>query len=126
MAKQIVEFDLENNQGTVLVEVNEPEPAGGIARAGRVENGVNKAHETLEKSLGRIKPIAEAMLTQLQSISHKPDTMTVEFGINFGVKGDVMVASSSADTNYKITLSWSNVNINIHTPTGLDIKQHDD
>jgi len=51
--------------------------------------------------------------------------MTVEFGINFGVKGDVMVASSNADTNYKITLSWSNVNINIHTPTGLDIK-HDD
>lgn len=126
MAKQIVEFELENNQGTVLVEVNEPESAGGATRVGRVESTVNKAHETLEKSLSRIKPIAEAMLGQLQGLSQKPDTMTVEFGINFGVKGDVMLASSNADTNYKITLSWSNVNINIHTPTGLDIKQHDD
>jgi hypothetical protein len=125
VAKRIIEFDLENDKGSVLVEVNEPESAGGASRVGRMDGAVNKAHETLEKSLGRIKPIAEAMLSQLQDISQKPDTMTVEFGINFGVKGDVMVASSSADTNYKITLSWSKVNIDIHTPTGLDIKQHD-
>jgi len=121
--KRIIEFDLEKDKGTVLVEVNEPEPVGGAARVGRGENMVNKAHETLEKSLGRIRPIAEAMLGQLQDLSQKPDTMTVEFGINFGVKGDVMIASSNADTNYKITLSWSKVDINIHTPDGFNIKQ---
>jgi len=59
--KRVVEFDLENDNGTVLVEVNEPEPFGGATRVGRIESSVNKAHETLEKSLGRIKPIAEAM-----------------------------------------------------------------
>ncbi|RKZ83715.1 MAG: hypothetical protein DRR19_18725 [Candidatus Parabeggiatoa sp. nov. 1] len=125
MTKRIVEFDLEDDKGSVLVEVNEPEPLGGAAKVGRVDNAVNKAHETLEKTLGRIKPVAEAMLTQLKNISQQPDTMTVEFGAKFGIKGDMMIASSNADTNYKITLSWSNVNINIHTPTGLDIKQHD-
>ncbi len=122
--KQIVEFDLENDKGTVLVEVNEPEPDGGATRVGRGEHMVNKAHETLERSLSRIKPVAEAMLDQLQDLSKKPDTMTVEFGINFGLKGDVMVASSSADTNYKITLSWSKVDINLHTPDGFNIKQN--
>jgi hypothetical protein len=106
VAKRIVEFDLENDKGTVLVEVNEPEPAGGAARVGRMDNAVNKAHETLEKSLGKIKPIAEAMLNQLESITQKPDTMTVEFGINFGVKGDLMIASSSVNTHCKITLAW--------------------
>jgi hypothetical protein len=48
VAKRIVEFDLENDKGTVLVEVNEPEqPTGWAARVGRVESTVNKAHETL-------------------------------------------------------------------------------
>lgn len=122
--KRIVEFDLENDKGTVLVEVNEPEPVGGATRVGRVENAMNKAHETLEKTLDRINPVAESMLAQLKNISQPPDTMTVEFGVKFGVKGDVMIASSNADTNYKITLSWSKININVHTPTGLDIK-HD-
>ncbi len=56
--KQLVEFDLENDKGTVLVEVNEPESAGGAARVGRVEDTVNKAPEPLEKSLSRIKPVA--------------------------------------------------------------------
>jgi alpha-D-ribose 1-methylphosphonate 5-triphosphate synthase subunit PhnI len=122
MAKRIIEFDLENDKGTVLVEVNEYDVGG--TRVGRVESAINKTHETLEKTLGRIKPIAEAMLTQFQNISQQPDTMAVEFGVKFGLKGDVIIASSNVDTNYKITLSWSKVNLNIHTPTGIDIKQH--
>jgi hypothetical protein len=122
--RRLVEFDLENDNGTVLVEVNEPEPVGGATRVGRVEKAVNKAHETLEKTLGRINPVAEAVLDQLKNLSQQPDTITVEFGVKFGLKGEVMIASSNVETNYKITLSWNKININVHTPTGVDIKHN--
>jgi len=57
----------------------------------------------------------------LQDLSQKPDTMTVEFGVSFGVKGNMVVASSSVDNNYKITLSWSKVNIVKLSPTSRPV-----
>ena len=107
--KQLIEFPLEDG-GTILVEVDEPEPEGGVVRAARPGEIVARANTTFEQSLDRIKPaidvIATAIRSRLDNLSSPPDEITVMFGLKLNAAAGAFLASVGTEANYEVTLIW--------------------
>ena len=105
MSKRLIEFPLEDGT-SVLVEVDEPLADGGVVRAARPGEIAERASQTFETALERIKPVGVAILAKLRDFSDRPDELAVEFGVSFSAKAGAILASTAAEGNCKITLVW--------------------
>lgn len=104
--KRLIEFPLEAG-GSIVVEVDEPEPEGGVVRVARPGEVAEQARETFEAALERLKPASNAIIGKLRSLSDPPDEVSVEFGLKMNAQlGAVVIASAGAEANYKVTLTW--------------------
>lgn len=102
--KRLVEFPLEDGS-TAIVEVDEPETDGvrRVARAGEI---AEKAGQTFETALEKIRPAASAIVAKLRDLSVAPDLIGVEFGIKLSAKAGAIFASADSEANFKVTLTW--------------------
>ncbi|MCK4856620.1 MAG: hypothetical protein KAT58_01495 [candidate division Zixibacteria bacterium] len=104
--KQLIEFPLEDGS-TILVEVDEPESAGGTARvARRGDKIVEKANQSFETALDKVKPTANAVIAKLRGLYDPPDEISVEFGIKLSAETGVVLAAAGMEANFKVTLKW--------------------
>lgn len=103
--KQLVEFPLEDG-GSIVVEVDKPTGDSGRVRSARPDELVEKAKQTLETSLEKIRPAAAAIISKLRTLSEPPDEVGVEFGIKLSADVGVVLASAGAEANYTVTLTW--------------------
>src|SRR5512135_613557 len=114
MMKRLVEFPLQEG-GTLLVEVDEPEgPAettmrGGVVKAARPGEIADKAKDTFEGALDKIKPAAQSIIDRLRELHDAPDEIAVEFGIKLSAEAGAFIASASVEANYTLTLKWVKV-----------------
>jgi hypothetical protein len=109
--KRLVEFKLTNNpsdESTIVVEINEPEPEGGVTRASRGPGQMlDVARDTFETGLEKIHRATESAIAKLRNLSEKPDEVTMEFGFNLNAEFGAIIASAGVEANYKVTISWS-------------------
>ena len=104
--KRLIEFPLQQG-GTMVVDVDEPEPAGGVVKASAKPGEVaEKAKETLEDALDKIKPAAQSIIDKLRGLTDEPDEIGVEFGIKLNAGAGAIIASAGVEANYKVTLKW--------------------
>ena len=103
--KRLVEFGLESN-GTILVEVDEPESEEGIQRAAREGDVTQRASQTLEAALDRVRPAAEVIIKRFASLSERPDEIEVEFGLKLSAEAGAFIASGKVEANYAVKLKW--------------------
>ena len=101
--KRLVEFPLEEG-GTILVEVDAPKEPGIVpaARGATVE----KAQQTFEQALEKIRPAAQSIIAKLRDLNDPPDEVEVEFGVKMNAEAGAIFASVSGEANYKVTLTW--------------------
>ncbi len=110
--KRLVEFPLQEG-GTLLVEVDEPERyaettmRGGVVKAARPGEIADKAQDTFEDALDKIKPAAQAIIDKLRALSDAPDEIGVEFGIKLSAEAGAFIASAGVEANYTVTLTWT-------------------
>jgi hypothetical protein len=100
----LIEFDSADGT-TVVVEMDEPE-GEGMVRASRPGEIAEKARQTFEEAVARIKPAANAIVTQLRELATAPDEIDVEFGIKLSVKAGAIIASTDAEANFKVAMRW--------------------
>jgi len=104
--KRLVEFPLEDGS-SMLVEVDEPEPEGGVVRAARPGEIVARSQQTFEQALEKVKPAAGLVIQKLRSLSDPPDEIDVEFGLKLSAEaGAALLAAAGVEANYRITLRW--------------------
>jgi hypothetical protein len=103
--KHLTEFPLEDGT-SILVEVEDQVPEGGLVQAARPGEVAERAGQTLEAALQKIKPMAEAVLTTLRQLAQRPDELHVEFGVKVSAQAGAVLASASLEGNYRITLTW--------------------
>ena len=103
--KHLVKFPLEDG-GSIMVEVDELEPEGGIVKAGRPGDALSEAKQTFESALDNIQPISLALISKLRGMANPPDGIEVEFGINMSAQAGVIISNVSATANFKVTLNW--------------------
>lgn len=101
--KRLVEFPLEDGT-SFIVEVDEPEREGMENAA--VGDVIEKAHQTIEKSLEKVKPTAQFILTQLRKLHETPDEIQVSFGLKLNADFGVVLAAAGLEANYSVTLKW--------------------
>lgn len=102
--KHLVEYPLQEG-GSIVIMVDEPETDGAI-RAARGEK-IAKAKETLEEVLDKVLPTTRRTIEKLRSIGSKPDEIEVTFGISLSTVAGVIIASTSAEANFSVTVRWS-------------------
>jgi hypothetical protein len=105
IVKRLVEFPLEG-EGTILVEVDEPEPKGGVVQAGRPGEIAVRASQTFEAALERIKPAAGAIIVKLRGLANPPDEVEVEFGLKLSAEAGAFIASAGTEANFTVKLTW--------------------
>ena len=103
--KRLIEFRLKDGSA-IMVEVDEPKSEGGTVRGLHAGTVTDKAKETFETALEKIKPAAAAIITKLRDLSEAPDEIGVEFGIKLSAEAGAFVASTGAEANFKVTLIW--------------------
>jgi hypothetical protein len=101
----LIEFPLQDG-GSMLVELDEPTPEGGVVKAARPGEIAEKAKETFEDALDKIKPAAQSIIAKLRSLHDEPDEIGVEFGIKLSAAAGAFIASAGVEANYKVTLKW--------------------
>lgn len=103
--KHLIEFPLEDGT-TILVEVDEPEPEGGLVRAARPGEVVARAQQSFEQSLDKVRPAAAAIIKKLRGLSDPPDEIEVEFGLKLSAEAGAIIAAAGIEANYTVTLKW--------------------
>ena len=102
--KRLVKFPLADGK-VIVVEVDEPETSGTV-RASRSDDMVDEAKQTFEQSLDTIRTSTESVINKLQSLTHRPDEIEMEFGFNMSGEFGAVIAKATAEANYKVTLRW--------------------
>lgn len=101
--KRLVEFPLEEGS-FILVEVDVPDESGMVpASRGEV---IERAQQTFEQALDKIRPAAQSIIVKLRNLNDPPDEVEVEFGLKMSAEVGAIIASASAEANYKVTLTW--------------------
>jgi hypothetical protein len=107
---QVVKMDLANG-GSVLVEVADavsaPDPDRPVTRGGRTEDLVTSAGATLESALDQLGPVVKGVVAKLREAADWPDEVTVEFAIKLSADANVIIARSSGEANFRISMHWA-------------------
>lgn len=103
--KRLIEFPL-NDGSSVVVEVDEPDVERGVAKAARPGEVAERAKETFEAALERIRPAAATIIGKLRDLVDPPDEIEVEFGIKLTAEAGAVLASAGVEANYRVTLTW--------------------
>ncbi len=109
--RRLVEYRLGvENEGTVLVEVEEPvnEASGEEEAASRSWRQPVEASVSLEEALERVRPAADTLLAKLRQLAVAPDETQIAFGIKLTASAGAVLASASVEANYTVTLTWKN------------------
>ena len=104
--KRLVEFPQEDGT-SVVVEIDDSMPEGGVVRAARPGEIAERASQTFEAALSKIKPMAGAIFTTLRDLTHCPEQIQVEFGVKITASAGAVLASAGVEGNYKVTLTWT-------------------
>jgi len=99
----LVEYEAPGG-GTVLVEMAEQQ-TGPLPASTAGGTPSRKAGTQFMEALAGIRPIAEAVLKQIEGLA--PSQATVEFGVKLTGKAGVVLASAESEGHLKLTLTWT-------------------
>lgn len=101
--KRIIEFPLEAG-GVLAVETDEP-GAGPVTRGLPTET-MERASQTFENALGSVRTAASAVLTRMQELPQRPDTLEVQFGVKLSGKIGAVLSAVSGEAHFVVRVSW--------------------
>ncbi len=108
MGTRLVEFSLQDGEGTVLVQVDDAGPRGDVTRGwgDRDQRVVDQARHSFEQAVGRVQPAIQGLLRQLRSVAESPEQIQVEFGLQLSAEVGAFVAGASSTGNFKVSMTW--------------------
>ncbi|MFH8520113.1 CU044_2847 family protein [Streptomyces gelaticus] len=107
-----VEVPLGSGGEVVRVQVN---GAGeDVVRVGRGSRAVARAEQSLEQMMDVVRPVADAFVGRCRGMLRPPDEANLEFGMSLSADAKVLVAGSSAEANFSVSLTWH------RSPAGSD------
>ena len=68
---------------------------------------LERAQLTYEQAVDRIRPAAESIVHRIRQIAEPPDEISVEFGIKLNANIGAILASTSAEAQFTLRLTWN-------------------
>lgn len=106
MSGTLVRYELPGG-GTVIVAAPEEASDAESLRLAARSKSVVDAQTDFETATAVVTPIAESVIGRLRGMSRRPDTVEVEFGLSLSINFGAIIASSSTEANFKITIAWT-------------------
>lgn len=101
----IVEFETED--GTpVLVRVPGSGHGDLVTRGLGDSAVVERAQRTFEAALRPIRAISEGVLAELRAVPRSPDSVSVEFGLEFTASSSAVVVGATGTACIRVQLEW--------------------
>lgn len=101
----IVEFETED--GTAVLVKVPGTGHGEVVTRGLGDSGVvERAQRTFEAALRPIRVVSEAVLTELRAVGRHPDSVSVEFGLEFTASSSAVVVGATGAACIRVQLAW--------------------
>ena len=101
----IVEF--ETQDGTpVLVKVSDSIQGDLVTRGLGDSEVVERAQRTFEAALRPIRAVSEGMLSELRAVTRQPDTVSIEFGLEFSASSSAVLVGATGSASIRVQLGW--------------------
>lgn len=107
MSKNLVEFELEDGASVVFETDLAEEGVQRISRGDEEGSHSEKALQKFNTVAASIRPAAQIVLDALKEMN-SPKEIELEFGLKFGAKTGVILASADTDVNFKVKVKWVN------------------
>ncbi len=97
------------DDGKLLIEVGSSTQGVGFGRAkADVSKEIQETREqAFQGALETIRLTADSVLNTLRSLSERPDTARVDFGIKFEAEVGAMIARNTNEAQIRISFSWN-------------------
>jgi Trypsin-co-occurring domain 1 len=109
---RLAEFPVDGG-GTVLVAIPgvDGRTSGADLFRGGAQEVVQRSAYTVESAIGRLRPAAQAIIDGFTALPRRPDEVSVTFGVELSAAVGAIIASTSAQANFAVTLTWHKVEI---------------
>lgn len=107
-ALNVVKFDFDNNDEIGIItkfNTNENELIQFSVGDGIF---ISKAENKFTSAISVIKGIGNSFVETVKSMDSVPDEISVEFGLVLAAKIGAIIADSTAEANFKISMTWKN------------------
>jgi hypothetical protein len=101
--RRVLQFPLSDG-GVVTVEVDDE--TGGVGRAGRGSDAVERAAMTYDEAMAAVRRAAEATVRQFRQLVNRPDTVELEFGVKLTAGAGAVIARTEAEAQLTVRLTW--------------------
>ncbi len=91
---------------TDVVRVEIEQTAEGLVQVARPGQVVARATRSLGEMLAGVRPVAQDFVDGFRAMVHVPDEIGIEFGLSLSAEADVVISSTSAQANFKVSLTW--------------------
>lgn len=101
-----IKFDNDDN-GTILIEIDAKKGHQAVGRGEQIINALDKQFKELiiPSVIGQCNAFTEAY-EKLKSTNLPPSKAELEFNLKLNAEGNIYVAKSGAEANYKIKFEW--------------------
>ncbi|WP_380282568.1 CU044_2847 family protein [Kitasatospora purpeofusca] len=103
-----VELPLDVDGGAQDVVRVEIAPIGedGLVMVARPGQVMVRASRSLGEMVAGIRPVAQSFVDGFRGMVRGPDELNLEFGLSLSAEADVIISSTAAQANFKISLTW--------------------
>jgi len=98
-----VRFELDDPDGSVLVEI---EPEEGLERLARGRDNFTQARETFEHAMTDVRDAASAALRKFKEMPTPPDEVEIEFGVKLSASAGAVIAKTGVEGQLVIKIKW--------------------
>ena len=96
-----VELPIDDND-SIKVEISQQ----GLVRAGANEV-IGRATERFDEAVAQIVRMGQDAVRKARASATPPDAIDVELGLKLTAKTGFVIAESSGEANFKVTLKWT-------------------
>ncbi len=102
----LIEFDVGNDR-TVFIEVDRVTTSGEVTPCTRNPGEIAaKAGQTFSEALANIKPMIQAVRTQLDDAAEAATAMEVKFSVKLSGEVGAVITKVGGEATYEITMRW--------------------
>ncbi|MFH9355133.1 CU044_2847 family protein [Kitasatospora sp. NPDC017646] len=103
----LVELPIGSADGRLdVVRVEIEQAAEGLVQVARPGQVVARATRSLGEMLAGVRPVAQNFVDGFRGMVNAPDEIGIEFGLSLSAEADVVISSTSAEANFKVSLTW--------------------
>lgn len=98
-----------SDQTTIYIEGSESAPAPGkttIQEASALD-AAEKALDTGQQLSESVKSFCAVIVKSMSELAAKPSKVSLEFGLNISLEGNVYVVKTTGEASIRITAEWS-------------------